>query len=120
MGGDDVEAEIIAKRDDRREQRAKVIAERNKAKAEEGSEPWTAPQSQAVPIDNNSVKQKPTMRRESQRTPWRAKIGESVKSVLEQLIREENKSIGALCTHEVVEGIIGSLNEVCSRKVMKE
>ena len=32
MREDDVEAEIIARRDDRREQRAKVIAERNKAK----------------------------------------------------------------------------------------
>ena len=29
MRGDDVEADIIARRDDRREQRAKVIAERN-------------------------------------------------------------------------------------------
>ena len=31
MRGDDVEAEIIARRDDRREQRAKVIAERSKS-----------------------------------------------------------------------------------------
>ena len=44
MREDDVEAEIIARRDDRREQRAKVIAERNKAKDEQGSEPRTAPQ----------------------------------------------------------------------------
>ena len=32
MREDDVEAEITARRDDRREQRAKVIAERKKAK----------------------------------------------------------------------------------------
>ena len=50
----------------------------------------------------------------------RAKIEESVKSVLEQLIEEEDKSIRALCTHGAVEGIIDSLNEVRTRKVMKE
>ena len=50
----------------------------------------------------------------------RAKIEESVKSVLERLIEEEHKSIRALCTHEVVEGIIDSINEVCTRKVMEE
>ena len=49
------------------------------------------------------------------------KIEESVKSVLDQLVEEEeDKSIRALCTHEAVEGIIDSLNEVCTRKVMKE
>ena len=53
MRGDDVEAEITASRDDRREQRAKVIAERNKAKAEEVSEPKTAPQSQPAPRSSN-------------------------------------------------------------------
>ena len=50
----------------------------------------------------------------------RAKIEEPVTSVLEQLIEEEDKSIRARCTHEVVEGIIDSLNEVRTRKVMKE
>ena len=50
----------------------------------------------------------------------RAKIEESVKSVLEQLIEEEDKSMRALCTREVVEGISDSLNEVCTRKVMQE
>ena len=69
MREDDVEAEIIAIRDDRREQRAKVIAERNKAKDEEGSEPRTAPQPASVPNDNKSDKKKPTTRKESQMTP---------------------------------------------------
>ena len=44
----------------------------------------------------------------------RAKIQESVKSVV------KDKPIRALCTHEVVEGIIDSFNKVCPRKVMKE
>ena len=44
MCGDDVEAEIIARRDDRRDKRAKVVAERNKVKAEEGPESSTEPQ----------------------------------------------------------------------------
>ena len=47
-------------------------------------------------------------------------IEESLKSVLEQLIREENKFIRALCTHDVVEGVIDSVDEVCTRKVMQE
>ena len=43
-----------------------------------------------------------------------------MKSVLEPLIREENKSIGALCTQQVAEGVIDSLDEVCTRKVIEE
>ena len=50
----------------------------------------------------------------------RAKTKESAKSVLEQLIAEEDKSIRAPSTHEVVEGIIDNLNQVCTRKVMEE
>ena len=46
-----------------------------------------------------------------------AKIEESVKSVLEQFIDEEDKSIRTLCTHDVVEGIIDSLKDVCTRNV---
>ena len=139
MRGDDVEAEIIARRDDRREQRAKVIAERNKANAEEGSEPRTAPQSQPASSSSNgqqerqveaNAKRKPDDTEEPGETrskkqrmaclSGRAKTEESVKSVLEQLIAEEDKSIRAPGTHEVVEGIIDSLNEVCARKVMEE
>ena len=67
MRGDDVEAEIIARRDNRREQRAKVIAERNKTNAEEGSEPRTAPQpassssngQQERHVETHSAKRKP-------------------------------------------------------------
>ena len=36
---------------------------------------------------------------------------------LEQLIEEEDKSIRTLCTHDVVEGIIDSLKDVCTRNV---
>ena len=50
----------------------------------------------------------------------RAKTKESAKSALEQLIAEEDKSIRAPSTHEVVEGIIDNLNQVCTRKVMEE
>ena len=51
----------------------------------------------------------------------RAKIEESVKGVLEQPIREEKKSIGALCTHgRCGSRSFGSFDEVCKRKVMKE
>ena len=50
----------------------------------------------------------------------RAKTKESAKSVLEQLIAEEDKSIRAPSTHEVVEGIIDSLNQVCRRTVMED
>ena len=50
----------------------------------------------------------------------RTKLEQSVKSVVEQLIKDEDNFISALCTREVVEGIIDSLNEVCTRKVMKE
>ena len=57
MRGDYVEAEIIAWRDDRREQTAKVMAERTKAKAEEGSEPRTAPQSQPASSSSNGQAQ---------------------------------------------------------------
>ena len=39
----------------------------------------------------------------------RATTKESAKSVLEQLIAEEDKSIRAPSTHEVVEGIIDNL-----------
>ena len=140
MRGDDVEAEIIARRNDKREQRAKVIAERNKAKAEEGSEPRTAPQSQQASSSSNGQQERQAEANNAKRKPddteepgqtrskkqrmaclsGRAKIEESVKSVLDQLIEEDDKSIRALCTHEVVEGIIDSLNEVCTRKVMKE
>ena len=58
MRGDDVEAKIIAGRDDRREQRAKVIAVRNEAKAEEGSEPRTAPQSQPASSSSNGSQER--------------------------------------------------------------
>ena len=44
----------------------------------------------------------------------RAKTEESAKSVLEQLIAEEGKSIRAPSTHE------DNLNQVCARKVMEE
>ena len=135
---DDVEAEIIARRDDRREQRAKVIAERNKAKDEEGSEPRTAPQptsssfngQQERQIEANSAKRKPDDTEEPGETrskeqrmaclSGRAKTKESGKTVLEQLIAEEDKSIRAPSTHGVLEGIIDSLNQVCTRKVMEE
>ena len=50
----------------------------------------------------------------------RAKTKESEKSVLEQLIAEEDKSIRAPSTHEVVEGIIDSLNQVYRSKVMEK
>ena len=50
----------------------------------------------------------------------RAKTQESAKSVLEQLIAEEDKSIRAPSTHEEVERIIDNLNQVCKRKVMEE
>ena len=53
MRGDGAEAEIIARRDDRREQRAKVIAERNEAKDDEGSKPSTAPQNQPASSSSN-------------------------------------------------------------------
>ena len=33
---------------------------------------------------------------------------------------KKDKSSRALCTHEVVEGTTDSLNEVCTRKIMKE
>ena len=73
MRGDDLETEMIARRDDRRDQRAKVIAERNKStklkKSQNQGQRLRVSQHQAVPTDNNSDKQKPTMRRESQRTP---------------------------------------------------
>ena len=138
MREDDVEAEIIARRDDRREQRAKVIAERNQAKDEEGSEPRTAPQPASVSsngqqerqVEANNAKRKPDDTEEPGETrskkQWmaclsgRAKTKESEKSVLEQLIAEEDKSIRAPSTHEVVEGIIDNLNQVCTRKVMEE
>ena len=55
MRGADVEAEIRARRDDKREQRAKVIAERNKVKAEAGSEPRTAPQNQPASSHSNGL-----------------------------------------------------------------
>ena len=121
MRGDDVEAEIIARRDDRREQRAKVIAERNKAKAEEGSEPRTPPQRQPASSSSNGGQQRQTENNNAKREPEeseepgetrskkqtmaclsrRAKIEESAKSVLEQFIKEEDKSIRDPCTHEV-------------------
>ena len=72
MRGDDVEAEIIARRDDRREQRAKVIAERTKQKlkkAQNLGQRFRVSKHQAVSTDNKSDKQKPTTRRESQMTP---------------------------------------------------
>ena len=137
MREDDVEAEIIARKDDRREQRAKVIAERNKAKDEEGSEPRTAPQpassssngQQERQVEANNAKRKPDdteepgeTRSKKQRMAFlsgRAKTKESAKSVLEQLIAEEDKSIRAPSTHEVVEGI-DNLNQVCTRKVTVE
>ena len=50
----------------------------------------------------------------------RAKTKESAKSVLEQLIAEEDRSIRAPSTYEVVEGIIDNLNQVCVRKVTEE
>ena len=130
-----MEAEIIARRDDRREQGAKVIAERNKAKSEEGSEPMTAPQSQPASSSSNGQQERQAEANNAKRKPddteeqgeTRSKkqnmaclsgraIEESVKSVLEQLIEEDDKSIRALCTHEVVGGIIDSLNEMCTRK----
>ena len=138
MREDDVEAEIIARRDDRREQRAKVIVERNKAKDEEGSEPRTAPQptssssngKQERQVEANNAKRKPDDTEEPGETrskkqrmaslSGRAKTKESGKGVLEQLIAEEDKSIRAPSTHEVVEGIIDNLNQVCTRKVMEE
>ena len=116
-----------------------MIPERNNAKDEEGSEPRTAPQSQPTTSSSNGQQERQSEANIAKRKPddteepgetrskkqrmaclsGRAKIEESVKSVLEQLIEEEGKSIRALCTHEVVEGIIDSLNEVCTRKVMK-
>ena len=137
MREDDVEAEFIARRDDRREQRAKVIAERNKAKDEEGSEqarPAPQPASsssngqQERQVEANNAKTKPDDTEEPGETrskkqrmaclSGRAKTKESAESVLEQLIAEEDKSIRAPSTHEVVEGIIDNLNQVCTRKVM--
>ena len=117
-----------------------VIAKRNKAKAEEGSEPRTASQSQPASSRSNGQQERQAEANSTKRKPYdteepgetrrkkqgmaclseRAKIEESVKSVSEQLIEEEDKSIRAHCTHEVVEGIIDSLNEVCTGKVMKE
>ena len=140
MHGDDVEAEIIPRRDDRREQRARVIAERNKAKAEEGSELRTALQSQPASSSSNGEQQRQAEANNAKRKPedteepgetrskkqrmaclsTRTRLEQSVKSVVEQLIKDEDNSISALCTREVVEGIIDSLNEVCTRKVMKE
>ena len=138
MREDDVEAEIIAGRDDRREQRAKVIAERNQAKDEEGSEPRTAPQPassssnrrQEQQVEATNAKRKPDDTEEPGETrskkqrmaclSGRAKTEKSAKSVLEQLIAEEDKSIRAPSTHEVVRGVVGGLNEVCTRKVMEE
>ena len=138
MREDDVEAEITARRDDRREQRAKVIAERDKAKDEEGSEPRTAPEpassssngQQERQVEANNAKRKPDDTEEPGETrskkkrmaclSGRAKTKESAKSVLEQVIAEEDKSIRAPSKHEVVEGIIDNLNQVCTRKVMEE
>ena len=65
-------AEITARRNDRREQRAKVIAERTKQKLKKAQNPrqrLRVSQHQGVPTDNNGDKQKTTMRRESLRTP---------------------------------------------------
>ena len=117
-----------------------MIAERNKADAEERSEPRTAPLSQLASSSSNrqqlrqaeacTAKSKPEVTEEPGETRSkkqmmaclrrRAKIEESVKSALEQLVKEEDKSTRALCTHEVVEGIVDSFNEVCTRKVMKK
>ena len=134
MREDDVEAEIIARRHDRREQRAKVIAERNKAKDEEGSEPRTAPQpasnssngQQEQQVEANNAKRKSddteepgeTRSKKQKVACWsgRAKTKEFAKSVLEQLIAEEDISIRTPSTHEVVAGII----DQCTRKVMEE
>ena len=108
MREDDVEAEIIARREDRREQRAKAIAERNKEKYEEGSEPRTAPQpsssssngQQERQVEANNAKRKTDDTEEPGETrskkqrmaclSGRAKTKESAKSVLEQLIAEED------------------------------
>ena len=115
-----------------------MTAERNKAKAE-GSEPRTAPQSQPASSSSNGQQQRQAEannaekdrghRRTRRNTKQEAKDGmferksENPRICDEcsgQLIKEEDKSIRALCTHEVVEGIIDSLNEVCTRKVVKE
>ena len=50
----------------------------------------------------------------------REKIEASVKNVLEQLIREESTSVGAVCTREIVKGIIDSFGEKCTRRMAKE
>ena len=115
-----------------------MIAERNKAKYEEGSEPRTAPQpasssskgQQERQVEANNAKRKPADTEEPGETRSKnqrmaclggsAKTEESAKSVLEQLIAEEDKSIRAPSTHEVVEGIIDSLNQVCTRKIREE
>ena len=69
MREDDVEAEIIARRDDRREQRAKVIAKRNKAKNEEGSEPRTAPQPASSSSNEQQERQVEANNAKSRMTP---------------------------------------------------
>ena len=115
-----------------------MITERNKAKDEEGSEPRTAPQpassssngEQERQVGANSAKRKPDdteepgeSRSKKQRMAClsgRAKTKESAKSVVEQHIVEEDKSIRAPSAHEVVAGIIDNLNQVCRRKVMEE
>ena len=50
----------------------------------------------------------------------RDKIEASVKNVLDQLIREGSTSVGALCTREIVKGIINDIDEKCTRKITKE
>ena len=50
----------------------------------------------------------------------RDKIEASVKNALEQLIREGNRSAGALCTREVVKDITDIIEERCARKITKE
>ena len=77
----DVEAEIMTRRDDRREQRAKVIAERNKAVDEEGSEPRTAPQpsssssngQQERQVEANNARRKPDDTEEQEKHETRSK-----------------------------------------------
>ena len=69
MRGDDVEAEIIARRNDRRELRGKVIAEKNETKAEEGSEPSTAPRSQPASSSSNGQKDRQAEANNAKRQP---------------------------------------------------
>ena len=50
----------------------------------------------------------------------RQRIEASVNSVMNQMIKEGDKAIGALCTRESVKAIIDSLDTACTRKLERE